>query len=315
MAGKNSVNQCSVGQHMKSQCYSSRFVPEDFSLYTLDDLDEETRKTVHFRSNMKIASKNGAIHVYPGKQLCVTSYKQLLHISNELEVKSTSESSSKLGDLETALEDIVSDDAFSSPLTSPENDLRRSTLITNTLKVTPITIAAKRSKERRNPDIARKAEQVKNAFILLHKNHIDDSLVTTATSTATSSEKNTFSVLDYTSQMYEIRQKCMQLKMEGKVKEVISLLTLALVSWSKEVTADYFSVTVSEVKRARLLKQEKGILAVPDPKKGRKITPEEIEIVEEFYLSDEFSRLMPGMNDYISVRLQDGEKKTKIQKR
>ncbi|KZR97637.1 Cc8L18.2-like protein, partial [Daphnia magna] len=195
MAGKNSVNQCSVGQHVKSPCYSSRFVPEDFNLSTLDDLDEETRKTVHFRSNMKtkqrsnkcsnplaihlpkkqpnvscsksktlnlcekIASKNGAIHVYPGQQLCVTCYKQLLHISNELEVKSISESSSKLGDLETALEDIVSDDAFSNPLTSPEKDLRRSTLITNTLNVTPITIAAKRSKERRNPDIARKAEQ------------------------------------------------------------------------------------------------------------------------------------------------------------
>jgi hypothetical protein len=73
-------------------------------------------------------------------------------------------------------------------------------------------------------------------------------------------------------------------------------------------------VTVSEVKRARLLKKEKGILAIPDPKKGRQISAEEIEIVEEFYLSDEYSRLMPRMNDYISVRLQDGKKKTKIQK-
>jgi hypothetical protein len=73
-------------------------------------------------------------------------------------------------------------------------------------------------------------------------------------------------------------------------------------------------VTVSEVKRARLLKKEKGILAIPDPKKGRQISAEEIEIVE-FYLSDEYSRLMPRMNDYISIRLQDGEKETKIQKR
>ncbi len=105
-------------------------------------------------------------------------------------MKSTSESSSKLGDLASALQDIVSDDAFSSPLTSPEKDLRKSTLITNTLNVTPITIETKRSKERRNPDIANKAEQVKNAFILLHENHIDDRLITTA-ATSTSSEKNT----------------------------------------------------------------------------------------------------------------------------
>jgi hypothetical protein len=32
----------------------------------------------------------------------------------------------------------------------------------------------------------------------------------------------------------------MNLKMEGKVKEVISLLTLAPVSLSQEVTADFF---------------------------------------------------------------------------
>jgi hypothetical protein len=74
----------------------------------------------------------------------------------------------------------------------------------------------------------------------------------------------------------------------------------------KKLLLIIFSVTVSEVKRTRLLKQEKGILAVPDPKRGRKISQEEIDIVQELYLSDEFSRLMPGMNDYISVRLQDG---------
>jgi hypothetical protein len=74
----------------------------------------------------------------------------------------------------------------------------------------------------------------------------------------------------------------------------------------KKLLLIIFSVTVSEVKRTRLLKQEKGILAVPDPKRGRKISPEEIDIVQEFYLSDEFSIIMPGMNDYISVRLQDG---------
>jgi hypothetical protein len=53
MAGKNSVNQCSVGQHVNSPCYSSRFVPEDFILSTSDDLEEDTRKTVQFKTNMK----------------------------------------------------------------------------------------------------------------------------------------------------------------------------------------------------------------------------------------------------------------------
>jgi hypothetical protein len=73
----------------------------------------------------KISSKRSDIHVYPGQQLCVTCYKQLLQISNENEVKlsTTSKSSSKLGDLESVLQEIVSDDAFSSPLTSPKKTL------------------------------------------------------------------------------------------------------------------------------------------------------------------------------------------------
>jgi hypothetical protein len=100
-------------------------------------------KTITLNLCQKISSKRSDLHVYPGQQSCVTCYKQLLLISNENELKSTSESSSKLGDLESALQDIVCDDAFSSPLTSPEKDLRKSTLITNTLNVTPITIETK----------------------------------------------------------------------------------------------------------------------------------------------------------------------------
>ena len=94
-------------------------------------------KTITLNLCQKISSKRSDLHVYPGQQSCVTCYKQLLLISNENELKSTSESSSKLGDLESALQDIVCDDGFFSPLTSPEKDLRKSTLITNTLNVTP----------------------------------------------------------------------------------------------------------------------------------------------------------------------------------
>jgi hypothetical protein len=54
---------------------------------------------------------------------------------------------------------------------------------------------------------------------------------------------------------------------------------------------------------------------VPDKKIGRKISLEEIGIVHDFYLSDDYSRMMPGMKDYVSVRQTGGEKKVKIQKR
>jgi hypothetical protein len=68
------------------------------------------------------------------------------------------------------------------------------------------------------------------------------------------------------------------------------------------------------VKRSRILKKENGILAIPDNKKGRKLSPEEEEIVKDFYLKDENFRVQPGMNDFVSVRIHPGEKKSKVQK-
>jgi hypothetical protein len=62
-------------------------------------------------------------------------------------------------------------------------------------------------------------------------------------------------------------------------------------------------------------KKEEGILGIPDKIKRRKITQEEIEILHEFYMSDEHSRIIPGMNDYISIQVKEGEKKTEMQKR
>jgi hypothetical protein len=53
MAGKSSVERCSVGTHLNSPCFLSRYVKENFDLHTLDDLEEEIRQTIHFRTNMK----------------------------------------------------------------------------------------------------------------------------------------------------------------------------------------------------------------------------------------------------------------------
>jgi hypothetical protein len=54
MAGKNSVELCSVGIHCNSPCFLSRYVKQNFDLHTIDNLDEEIRQTIHFRTNMKL---------------------------------------------------------------------------------------------------------------------------------------------------------------------------------------------------------------------------------------------------------------------
>ena len=66
-------------------------------------------------------------------------------------------------------------------------------------------------------------------------------------------------------------------------------------------------------KKAKHLKREKGILAEPEPKKGRPLKEEVIQRVKAFYESDEFSRMCPGQKEYKSVRI-DGNK-VQMQKR
>lgn len=53
MAGKSAVERCSVGTHCNSPCFLSRYVKESFDLHTLDNLDDDTRRTIYFRTNMK----------------------------------------------------------------------------------------------------------------------------------------------------------------------------------------------------------------------------------------------------------------------
>ena len=61
------------------------------------------------------------------------------------------------------------------------------------------------------------------------------------------------------------------------------------------------------VKTAKNLKAQKGILAIPAQKIGKRL-PSEISIrVQQFYEEDEFSRMCPGKKDCVPVRI-DGQK-------
>ena len=73
-------------------------------------------------------------------------------------------------------------------------------------------------------------------------------------------------------------------------KENIKLLTLVPSSWSIKKTMEEFNISQYMVKRAREIKNKKGILEEPDPKKGKSLSPEVIERVIAFYQSDDYSR-------------------------
>ena len=51
------------------------------------------------------------------------------------------------------------------------------------------------------------------------------------------------------------------------------------------------------VREARKLVNNKGVLEIPDPQKGKSLSSEIEESVLQFYEDDEYSRMMPGAKD------------------
>ena len=62
-------------------------------------------------------------------------------------------------------------------------------------------------------------------------------------------------------------------------------------------------------RQVKELVREKGVLGIPDLKRGHALTEQTVC----FYESDDISRVMPGKKDYVSVRL--GEGRVHVQKR
>ena len=62
-----------------------------------------------------------------------------------------------------------------------------------------------------------------------------------------------------------------------------------------------FNVTEYQAKKARKLFREKGLLALPPVYQGKRLLQEVLDLVIAFYENDEFSRLMPGKKDYVSI--------------
>ena len=67
------------------------------------------------------------------------------------------------------------------------------------------------------------------------------------------------------------------------------------------ITAKEFKVSKATAQKARLLKEEKDILAVPQPVIGKRPSEKNVNSVLEFYQNDEYSRQLPGKKDCISI--------------
>nr|XP_039263360.1 uncharacterized protein LOC120339324 [Styela clava] len=110
--------------------------------------------------------------------------------------------------------------------------------------------------------------------------------------TLTTMEKDYYRLLD------EIKEKIGDAITRS---EKLRLLTLAPKSWSRTKISNYFNVNQSLVKSAKALVKKEGILAVPPKPSGKKLPVEVIKHVEDFFQDDEFTRLLPGTKDKVSI--------------
>lgn len=93
----------------------------------------------------------------------------------------------------------------------------------------------------------------------------------------------------------------------------LSVLTIIPDCWSIRNIASEFGVSLRMAHISKKLKEEIGVLAIPQSKKG-KILPESIiQKVIEFYESDENGRIIPNKKDFVSVKI-DGNRE-RFQKR
>ena len=77
-------------------------------------------------------------------------------------------------------------------------------------------------------------------------------------------------------------------------QEKIQILTLQPDFWTIEKISTFFDATKHAVKKAISLKKGEGILSMPKRAKRQGISDEDLQVVTNFFTSDEYSRQLPG---------------------
>ena len=95
--------------------------------------------------------------------------------------------------------------------------------------------------------------------------------------------------------------------------EQLQILTILPQSWTLKKIQEVFQTSDYMARKSKQLVRDKGILSTPNPKPGYSLPRHSVNLIKDFYESDDISRAMPGKKDFVSVR--EGEKRVHIQKR
>lgn len=88
-------------------------------------------------------------------------------------------------------------------------------------------------------------------------------------------------------------------------KEKYRILTLLPKSWSVAKIQTEFNCTRYMARSAKKLHESSGVLSVPAPKlPSNKLDRKITDLINNFYLQDDVSRMMPGKNDCVSMMVE-----------
>ncbi|CAH0564898.1 unnamed protein product [Brassicogethes aeneus] len=119
--------------------------------------------------------------------------------------------------------------------------------------------------------------------------------------------------LDHEKDLVTAKEIKIALSKETDSKKILPLLTTVTIDWNAAKIEKMLGVTNYMAKTALKIRKSSGFGAAPSTKIGRALSNSTIEKIRSFYESDEYSRIMPGKKDCISIMIEG--KKESVQKR
>ena len=226
--------------------------------------------------------KKKDINIVPGYQLCRECEKQLDLIDKSEEDESMSENEQS------------KDHEFSAAGFTPPRKKLNKTL--SSIGSSPINLHSI-SQHSRGPTAKRKLAKVSQKL----KENLVEAYSIEDFNSNPSEAPISKDVQEKAKELDELHEALKAKLMTACYSDKVQILTLIPDSWSRSFAAKYFNVSVYMIRTARELKKEKGILARPIAKRGKELLSETLQLVLNFFEDDEYSRIMPGKKDCVSV--------------
>lgn len=103
-----------------------------------------------------------------------------------------------------------------------------------------------------------------------------------------------------------IRNVKRSLKQAKTFHAKVQILSVLPNNFSNYKIRKIFNVSNRLASRSKKAKNNFGLAPLPMKRIGRKLPQSTIELVKKFYMSDEISRIMPGMKDCLSIKTSNG---------